>query len=178
MREPLYSPQCKRPGNFSGAEDNIRVAQDRITRGFFSVGIYHTKHEVNIGTLWRSAVAFGAGWIFTVGNRYDHQSSDTLKAPRHIPLYHYETFQDFNDHRPHDCQLVAIEQSPSATDIFEFKHPERAIYLLGAEDYGLPELILKGCQALVQIPTPVRLNVAVAGSIVLFDRVSKSGGRR
>ena len=37
---------------------------------FYGIGIVNTKTEANIGTLWRSAHAFGASFIFTVGRRY------------------------------------------------------------------------------------------------------------
>ena len=54
-----------------------------------------------------------------------------------------------------------------------FVHPERCIYLLGAEDYGLPDKVLSMCQAVVHISTPMCLNVAVDGSIVMYDRKAK-----
>lgn len=139
-------------------------------RGYFGIGIYHTKTEFNIGTLWRSANIFGASFIFTIGKRYRRQSSDTLQTKRHIPLYHYETFEQFNESRPFDCQLIGVEQSEASVDISYFNHPQRAIYLLGAEDHGLPEKILEECQAVIHIPTDRCLNVAVAGSIIMYDR--------
>ena len=55
----------------------------------------------------------------------------------------------------------------------EFHHPERAIYLLGAEDHGIPPAILKKCQHTVSLKS-VRtesFNVAVAGSIIMYDRI-------
>jgi len=106
-------------------------------RGYFGIGIYHTKTEVNVGTLWRSAHNFGADFIFTIGRRYKRQASDTTKAWKTIPLYHYESFADFMDHVPCDCQMVAIEQSEKSKSVTIFSHPERAVYLLGAEDHGI-----------------------------------------
>lgn len=41
-----------------------------MKRGYFGIGIYHTKNVLNVGTLWRSAHNFGASFIFTVGMRY------------------------------------------------------------------------------------------------------------
>jgi len=143
------------------------------TRGFFGIGIYHTKTETNIGTLWRSAYIFGASYIFTVGKRYKKQSSDTLKTWRKIPLYHYDLFDGFNKNRPYDCQLVGVEQDNNSKSIVTFNHPERAIYLLGAEDHGLPVDILKQCNSVIHIDTFTCLNVAVAGSIVMYDRELK-----
>ncbi len=142
-------------------------------RGYFGIGIYNTKTVCNVGTLWRSAHNFGASFIFTIGRRYKKQCSDTTKAFRSIPLFHYGGFAEFRAGLPYDCRLIAIEQSDNSVDIVGFTHPERCIYLLGAEDYGLPERILLACQGIVHIPTLRCLNVAVAGSIIMFDRMMK-----
>jgi tRNA G18 (ribose-2'-O)-methylase SpoU len=57
-----------------------------------------------------------------------------------------------------------------------FRHPARALYLLGAEDHGLPPEVLERCHYVVQIPTPApwSLNVSVAGSLVMHDRYLKT----
>lgn len=143
-----------------------------MKRGYFGIGVYHPKTTENIGTLWRSAHNFGADFIFTIGKRYKKQASDTTKAERHIPLYEYDTFDDFKKHLPRGCEMVFIEQAEGALNIKNSTHPETAVYILGAEDYGVPEEIMRGYRKLF-IDTPYCLNVAVAGSIVLFDRNNK-----
>ena len=53
------------------------------------------------------------------------------------------------------------------------ERPQQAVYLLGAEDNGLPPRVLEKCHRLVSLPS-VRTNsynVAVAGSLVMYDRV-------
>jgi tRNA G18 (ribose-2'-O)-methylase SpoU len=146
-------------------------------RGFFEIGIYHGKTEHNIGTLWRSAYQLGAAGIFTIGRRYDKQASDTYKAYRHIPLRNYADFDAFNAARPFDCPLVGIEMGGQS--IGPWPHPQRAIYLLGAEDHGLPPDILARCQHVVSLPSvrEASFNVAVAGSIVMYDRLLERGGQ-
>jgi tRNA (guanosine-2'-O-)-methyltransferase len=137
-------------------------------RGYFGIGIYKTKEKENVGTLWRSADNFGASFIFTIAKRYQKQPSDTGKAFKHLPLFQYDSFKDLAI--PKDCKLVGIEQTEKAKLINNYKHPERAIYILGAEDEGLPDEILKKCDDIIYIDTPRCLNVATAGSIVLFHR--------
>lgn len=143
-------------------------------RGYFGIGIFHGKTEANVGTLWRSASILGADFIFTIGRRYRHQSSDTMKTPRHIPLYHYTDYDDFFRHIPYNCPVVAVELTDHSIPLEEYKHPERCIYLLGAEDNGLPENILVRCQDTVQLIGDYCMNVATAGSIVMYDRVIKA----
>lgn len=143
------------------------------TRGYFGIGVYHPKTTENIGTLWRSAHNFGADFIFTIGKRYKKQASDTTKASRHIPLFEYDSFEDFKKNLPNGCQMVFVEQTEGARDLKLVHHPESAVYVLGAEDYGVPVELMSGYQK-VFIETPMCLNVAVAGSIVMYDRKLKS----
>ena len=141
----------------------------------FAIGVDHPKHEVNIGTLWRSAYAMGAAMIFTVGRRYEprQQHGDTVKAHRHIPLLHFATWDDYRAHAPFGWVPVGVEIGREATPLPEYKHPDRAVYILGAEDGGLTNVAAALCRDLVVIPSRYCLNVAVAGSIVMYDRAAK-----
>ena len=141
----------------------------------FAIGVDHPKHEVNIGTLWRSAYAMGAAMIFTVGRRYEprKQHGDTVKAFRHIPLLHFTSWEDYREHAPFGWVPVGVEIGRAATSLPEYKHPDRAVYILGAEDGGLTNAAAALCRDLVVIPSRYCLNVAVAGSIVMYDRAAK-----
>ncbi len=142
-------------------------------QGYCAIGIYKHKTEHNIGTLWRSAFVLGASYIFTVGKKYKKQTSDVVRAWSRIPLFHYDEFEDLLNNIPYDCRLVGIEIDETAIPLGEFEHPKRAIYLLGSEDFGLPEDVKSRCHYLVRLPGNSSLNVAVTGSIVLNDRVTK-----
>lgn len=142
-------------------------------RGYFGMAVSRPKTESNVGTLWRSANIFGASFIAIIGGRYRAQSSDTMQTPRHVPLYEYATFEDFYAHMPHGCQLVGVELVEGARSLPGFRHPERAVYLLGPEDGSLTEADLRRCHSRIVIPGTHCLNLAVAGSIVLYDRVAK-----
>jgi tRNA (guanosine-2'-O-)-methyltransferase len=143
-------------------------------RGYFGIGIENGKDTHNLGTLWRSAHNLGAAFIFVIGKRYRHHCSDTTKAWRHIPLFQYDTLDDFFAALPHDCPLVGVEfPHEKAVPLPAFDHPERAIYLLGAEDHGLSRRAVERCHRLVFIPSAHCLNVSVAGSILMYDRQMK-----
>ena len=146
-------------------------------RGFFGLGIWHPKVEENIGTLWRSAHAFEASFLFTVGKRYVKQPTDTARTPLSVPLFHYVDLEDLIAHLPRGCALVGVEAAARAVDLSTFKHPDQAAYLLGAEGAGLPDEVMDRCAAVIQIETRQCLNVAVAGSIVMYDRCTRSRGR-
>lgn len=144
-----------------------------MSRGFFEIGIVRGKTPSNVGTLWRSAFQMGASGIFTVGRRYPVQASDTVKAHRHIPCREFLDFDTFIASLPHACPIVAVEMG--GTPLVGFTHPESAVYLLGAEDHGIPSAILARCHHVVSLPSirTQSYNVAVAGSLVMYDRQCK-----
>ena len=154
------------------------MKQPEIDRGYFGIGIYNPKFSINVGTLYRSAFVFGASLIFTLGTRIPTQSSDTYNSYKHIPYYKYLNLEDLKQHLPYDCPLIGIEISNGAETLSKFSHPHRAIYLLGSEDNGLPNKVLLQCHRILQIPSklPLCLNVATAGSIVMYDRYIKRNG--
>lgn len=151
----------------------IRREQAKNQRGYFAIGIEQGKCEANLGTLWRTAYTFGAAFIFTIGKRYHPQASDTVKAWRHVPLFTYLTLDECYESMPYDCQLVGIELDDQSTPLDSFTHPQRCVYLLGAEDRGLSKEARWRCHRLVQLPGRFCLNVAVAGSIALYHRVTQ-----
>ena len=141
-----------------------------MKRGYFEIGIYHGKTPANLGTLWRSAYQLGAAGIFLIGSRFRKQASDTTEAYRHIPLRQYVDFDHFQDSRPYDCMLIGIEIG--GRKLSGYTHPERAIYLLGAEDHGLPKQVIEKCQSIISLESinTLSYNVAVAGSLIMYHR--------
>lgn len=146
---------------------------DRRSRGYFGIGIERSKTEANVGTLWRSAFALGATFIFTIGKRYPRQSSDTTESWRHIPLLEYVSVDDFRQHIPYDCQVIGVELTDDARPLETFAHPQRAVYLLGPEDGSLSAAAIGLCQHVVKFDSAYCLNVAAAGTVVMYDRNTK-----
>jgi len=96
-----------------------------------------------------------------------------MNTPKHIPLWHFDDWDDMFHHVPYNCPVVAIELDDRSVPLETFVHPERCIYLLGAEDHGLPPEILDRCWATVQLLGERCMNVSTAGSIVMYDRKVK-----
>jgi len=71
------------------------------------------------------------------------------------------------------CKIIAIELTENSRNIITYIHPERAVYLLGAEDIGISKSILEQCDDIIQLPGNYCLNVSTAGSIVMYDRLTK-----
>lgn len=146
---------------------------NNLEQGFFGIGIQNGKTPENLGVLWRSAQNMGASFIFTIGNRYAKQACDTHKATGALPYFHYENFDDFYSNLPKGAMLVGVELNEMAVDLETFEHPRRCVYLLGAEDHGLPKKAIEKSHHLVKFKSELSLNVSVAGSIVMYDRQMK-----
>lgn len=149
----------------------------RRSRGYFGVALLNPKHKTNVGSLWRQAFLYDAAFVATIGARYERQASDTPGTANHIPLNHYRDFDDLMEHLPHGCRLVGVELDDRAQPLDRYTHPLNAVYLLGAEDNGIPPKVLARCHQVVQIPgvREFSMNVAAAGSIVMYDRFVRGG---
>jgi tRNA(Leu) C34 or U34 (ribose-2'-O)-methylase TrmL len=148
-------------------------------RGFYGIGSYRPKNSTNLGMLWRSAHQFDAAFMATIGTRcgFEGQPSNTTRAERHLPLYIYPTIKDLI--LPENCRIVCVEQTSTSVPLEDFQHPAQAFYLLGAEDDGIPPEVLEYARGgVVHISTKRCLNVAVAGSIVMYDRFVKASRPR
>lgn len=143
---------------------------------YFGIGILAGKTASNQGTLWRSAYQLGAQFTFMIGARFNPSKvahTDTYSSWQNVPLFNYESFEAFAAASPFGAQWVAVEMG--GTPLASFQHPARAVYMLGAEDTGLPSSVLKACRYHVSLPSvrDASFNVAVTGSIIMYDRLAK-----
>lgn len=140
-------------------------------RGYFAIGAERMSKVLNLGNLMRSANGFGAAFTFTVGATYNAQEAyaDTSKGQLHLPHYNWKTLDDMA--LPQGCKLVGVELLDEAIDLPSFHHPLKAAYVLGPEMGSLSAPLLARCDYVVKIPTRFCVNVAMAGAVVMYDRV-------
>ncbi len=140
-------------------------------RGYFAIGVEGVSKAVNLGNLLRSAHAFGASFVFTIGAdpRALETRADTSKAVSHLPLYHWASLAELA--LPRGCRLVGVEFLDAAVELPSFAHPVQAAYVLGPERGVLSQELIARCHHLVRIPTAFSLNLATAGAIVMYDRL-------
>ncbi len=141
-------------------------------RGYFAIGAERMSKALNLGNLMRSAHGFGASFTFTIGATYKalEARADTSKGQDHLPHYNWQSLEDMI--LPQDCRLIGIELVDDAIDLPSFRHPKRAAYVLGPERGILSEPLLERCDYVVRIPTRFSINVAMAGAIVMYDRIT------
>jgi len=145
-------------------------------RGYFGIGVEGISKPMNLGSLLRSAHAFGASFAFTIGAAFDARAaaqSDTSAAVASMPFHAYGALTDLQ--LPHGCRLVGIEFRDDAIDLPGFSHPNQAAYVLGAERADLSPDLVERCDFLVKIPTKFCINLAIAGALVMYDRMISLG---
>jgi tRNA G18 (ribose-2'-O)-methylase SpoU len=144
-------------------------------RGYFGIGVERLSKPMNAGSLFRSAHAFGASFIFTVAAEYSVREarSDTSKSPDQLPWHDFASAADLR--LPKGCRLVGVEFVEGAAALPTFRHPPQAAYILGPERGSLSPEVMARCEHLVRIPTAFCLNVGVAGAIVMYDRLLTIG---
>jgi tRNA G18 (ribose-2'-O)-methylase SpoU len=145
-------------------------------KGYFGIGVEGVSKAMNVGTLFRTAHAFGASFVFTLRAEYNRREgahSDTSDTPRSVPTYHFSDLEAFR--LPLGCRLVGVEITDEAIELPSFRHPRQAAYILGAEREGLSAGVQSLCDYVVRIPTRFSVNLGVAGALIMYDRLLSLG---
>jgi RNA methyltransferase, TrmH family len=127
-----------------------------------ALALWHVADPGNVGTLIRTADAFGASVELSEGCA-DPTGPKALRASAgalfRVPL---------GVASGRRVALVAHGGRP----LVDVELGEQTVFVLGSEREGLPEELLAGCDALATIPTSgaaESLNVAAAGAIALYE---------
>ena len=131
-----------------------------------TLALWHIADPGNVGTLIRTADAFGAAVALSEGCA-DPTSPKALRASAgsiwRVPLGTYESNSLLQATR---VALVAHGGEPlSSVDL-----SGRVVFLLGAEREGLPDEVERDVDATIPIAGAESLNVAVSGAIALYER--------
>jgi RNA methyltransferase, TrmH family len=130
-----------------------------------ALALWHVADPGNVGTLIRTADAFGAALALSEGCA-DPTGPKALRASAgaifRVPLGRFE--------EPVGRRVALVVHGDNT--LHELESAERVVFVLGAEREGLPDEVVAACDAVVSIPiaeTAESLNVAVAGAIALYE---------
>jgi RNA methyltransferase, TrmH family len=137
-----------------------------------TLALWRVSDPGNVGTLLRSADAFGAGVMLSEGCA-DPFGPKALRAATgstfRVPLLDFEL-------RPGSVALVAERGRP----LDELDLERHSNFVLGSEREGLPADVVERCDVVATIPIRPgveSLNVAMAGTIALYARSRQSRHR-
>lgn len=154
-----------------------RLAEYRLGLRPFAIAAWEISKEHNVGTLVRTAHAAAATEVILTGER-EWNTPAARTADLFTEIVHLEADVDaFRAHlESRQWNLVAVELADDSVSIFDAVYPERPCFLLGAELGGVPPELMADAELIVQIPqwglVPC-LNLAVAGSLVVYDYLAK-----
>jgi TrmH family RNA methyltransferase len=143
----------------------------RFEQRAVSLALWRVADPGNVGTLIRTADAFGASVALSAGCA-DPTGPKALRASAgalfRVPL------GGFEEARGRRIALAPFGGRP----LTEVELADATAFVLGAERGGLPPELLASCDAVATIPTPgaaESLNVAAAGAIALYERLRRLG---
>lgn len=131
----------------------------------------HPRFDINLGVAVRSAEAAGLREVFLVGRgelfRSPARGTDRILPLRHAP----DPAALIRMAREADYQIVAVQQTPDSVPFHRADYPPRPLFVMGAEDIGVPPRLRRAADLVVEIPmygAIDSLNVAAATTTVLL----------
>ena len=150
------------------------VADLDTRRHGFHVAIENWQHDLNIGSIVRSANAFLADTVHIVGRRRWNKRG-AMVTDRYQHVLHHPTIDDLLEYATeHSLPLVAVDNVERSVPVEKTTLPERCILLFGQEGPGLsPEALAAADQVveITQFGSTRSLNASAAAAIVMHQWV-------
>jgi TrmH family RNA methyltransferase len=135
-----------------------------------TLALWHVADPGNVGTLLRSADAFGAGVALSPGCA-DLGGPKALRASMgaafRVPVSGFDA--------PSGRRIALVPRG--GTPLPEVDLSGEVVFVLGAERDGLPKDVLRRCDVEASIPQTAdaeSLNVAMAGTVALYERARRA----
>jgi tRNA G18 (ribose-2'-O)-methylase SpoU len=174
-----WDPELLERGDTRNVVDRFRywrmeaiVAELDTRRHPFSVAIENWQHDLNIGSIVRTANAFAAETVHIVGRkRWNKRGAMVTDRYQHV-LHHpdVETFLSWA--REHALPVIAIDNVPGSVAIETFDLPERCVFLFGQEGPGLSDAALAAADVVVEITqfgSTRSINASAAAAIAMHS---------
>ncbi|HEU4715492.1 MAG TPA: TrmH family RNA methyltransferase [Candidatus Saccharimonadales bacterium] len=174
---PQYDPELLMHGDHRNVEDKYRYmtveaikADLAATRHDFHVAIENWQHDLNIGTIVRSANAFNAGAVHIIGRRHWNRRG-AMVTDRYLDIIQHPTVEDFV-RSIGDRKIIAVDNLPGAAPLSRAELPKNCVLVFGGEGPGLSEELRQAASQMVMIEqfgSTRSVNVGVAAGIVMYD---------
>jgi tRNA G18 (ribose-2'-O)-methylase SpoU len=136
------------------------------------VAIENFQHDINIGSIVRSANAFNVAGVHIIGKRRWNRRG-AMATEKYLQLYHHDSPVTFTDWaKEQGMTVIGIDNIPTSTPLSSAKLPAHTVYVFGQEGPGLSAEMQAACQdiiAIEQFGSTRSVNVGVAAGIVLYE---------
>jgi tRNA G18 (ribose-2'-O)-methylase SpoU len=179
--DPRYDPELLAHGDTRNVVDRYRywrmeaiVADLDEQRHPFHVAIENWQHDMNIGSIVRSANAFAADTVHIIGRRrWNKRGAMVTDRYQHLQ-YHPDVAAFAGWAHAASVPIVAVDNVPGAVPIEAFVWPERCVLLFGQEGPGLSPEATEAADAIVEITqfgSTRSLNASAAAAIAMHSWV-------
>jgi tRNA G18 (ribose-2'-O)-methylase SpoU len=148
------------------------VADLDTRRHPFAVAIENWRHDLNIGTVVRTANAFLAREVVIVGNRRWNRRG-AMVTDRYQHISHVASAAELGDYAARaGYRIVAIDNLPGAVPLESFALPQNALLLFGQESTGLTASAREVAQvvcSIAQFGSTRSINAGVAAGIAMHS---------
>ena len=156
--DPRLDPELLEHGDHRNVVDRYRywrleaiVADLDERRHAFHVGIENFSHDLNIGSVVRTANAFLAREVHIVGRkRWNRRGAMVTDRYQHV-RHHDDAAALASWCEGEGVALLGIDNLPGSVPLETFDLPARCLLLLGQEGEGLSELARASCDAVLSI---------------------------
>jgi tRNA G18 (ribose-2'-O)-methylase SpoU len=142
----------------------------------FHVAVENLAHDFNIGSIVRSANAFGARSVHVVGRRRWNRRG-AMVTDRYLDVRHDADAAAFHAWaREEGLPVVGVDNVPGALAIETVELPRECVLLFGAEGPGLSDDAVAGCDVVVgigQYGSTRSINVGAAAAVVMHAWVRR-----
>ncbi|WP_413318150.1 TrmH family RNA methyltransferase [Agrococcus sp. 1P02AA] len=177
--EERYDPELLEHGDRRNVVDRYRywrheaiVADLDARRHAFHVAIENWQHDLNIGSIVRTANAFGASAVHIIGKRRWNRRG-AMVTDRYQHVLHHETTDAFTAWaREAGLVVVAVDNTEGSVPVDAAPLPERCVLLFGQEGPGLTDAAIAAADAHVairQFGSTRSINAAAAAAIVMHE---------
>jgi len=181
--EQHYDPELLESGDSRNVIDKYRywtieaiTADLDESRHPFHVAIENWQHDMNIGSIVRSANAFGAESVHIVGRRRWNKRG-AMVTDRYQHVQNHPTIADLVDWaRENTLPIIALDNVPGSVIIETFALPARCILLFGQEGPGLSAEAIAAAHAVVEISqfgSTRSLNASAAAAVAMHAWVTQ-----
>jgi tRNA G18 (ribose-2'-O)-methylase SpoU len=175
--DPRLDPELLRDGDRRNVLDGYRywsneaiVAELDTRRHGFHVAIENWQHDLNIGTVVRTANAFNTAGVHIVGKKRWNKRG-AMVTDRYLHVQHHPELADLIAWAAaNDMSIVGIDIVPGSVPLETATLPQRCLFLFGQEGPGLSE---EACAAssmvcsIAQFGSTRSINVGVAAGIAM-----------
>jgi len=140
------------------------------------VAIENWQHDLNIGTIVRTANAFNVAAVHVIGRRHWNRRG-AMVTDRYLEIIHHPTIEDFVASMK-DRHIIAVDNQKGAVELSKTNLPEKAVLVFGGEGPGVSSDMIKVAERMVMIEqsgSTRSVNVGVAAGIVMYAWLQKWG---